>query len=313
MFQTDRPLQINEIDDFLKTQNIFVNSIELYQKNDHMIKYLLDNKYMLKISESTLDEQMKQQRVGTLRLAPKIRSSGSFAISDTKYNYVIIDYVQGDELWSVIQNFTDEEKYNIGKEIAQFLDELHSITDVYYDIGHYIPTIPRYKKSWKDGHLEYVSILRNGLSAMDLEINSQKTVSKAFDYIYANIEALEYQAGARLLHNDFHPKNIIIHERKLAGVIDWECSQFGEADFELTHLFHWCVYPPVPENKFEILLKSVIENLRIVNIPDIEKRLTIYQLEHDLNQLIWRGRGQEEERIEKINGWLNGNIGCLLK
>ena len=313
MFQTDRPLQINEIDDFLKTQNIFVNSIELYQKNDHMIKYLLDNKYMLKISESTLDEQMKQQRVGTLRLAPKIRSSGSFAISDTKYNYVIIDYVQGDELWSVIQNFTDEEKYNIGKEIAQFLDELHSITDVYYDIGHYIPTILRYKKSWKDGHLEYVSILRNGLSAMDLEINSQKTVSKAFDYIYANIEALEYQAGARLLHNDFHPKNIIIHERKLAGVIDWECSQFGEADFELTHLFHWCVYPPVPENKFEILLKSVIENLRIVNIPDIEKRLTIYQLEHDLNQLIWRGRGQEEERIEKINGWLNGNIGCLLK
>jgi thiamine kinase-like enzyme len=138
-------------------------------------------------------------------------------------------------------------------------------------------------------------------------------ISKAFDYIYANMDSLEYQEGAKLLHNDFHPKNIIVHEGRLSGVIDWECSQFGEADFDLAHLFHWCIYPIVQENNLHILLKSVVVNLRVVSIiPDIERRFTIYQLEHELNQLIWRGKKQEAERIPRINGWLNGEVSDFL-
>ena len=212
-----------------------------------------------------------------------------------------------------MHDLTNEQKYNIGKEIARFLTELHSITGEYYDMGHYIPTIPRYNGRWKDGHIEYVKLLRTGLLEFDFESNSQRAISAAFDYIHANIDCLEYQAGARLLHNDFHPKNIIIHDGKLAGVTDWECSQFGEADFELTHLFHWSVYL-IPDNKLELVLKSVVENLQKVSyVPNIDKRMTIYQLEHDLNQLIWRGKNQEEERVFKINGWLNGGVDNLFK
>lgn len=125
---------------------------------------------------------------------------------------------------------------------------------------------------------------------------------------------MEYQTGAKLLHNDFHPKNIIIHEGRLAGIIDWECSQFGESDFELTHLLHWYIYPSTPDNNLELLLKSVAENLKIAsNVPNIEKRLTIYQLEHELNQLIWNGNKQEEERIQRINGWLDGQVDTLFR
>jgi len=131
--------------------------------------------------------------------------------------------------------------------------------------------------------------------------------------IYDNIDSLNYQTGAKLLHNDFHPKNIIVREGKLVGVIDWECSQYGEADFDLSHLFHWCIYPSIQENNLDILLKSVVENLQFISIiPDIEKRFTIYQLEHDINQLIWNGKRQEEERIRRINGWLNGNVNELM-
>ena len=98
----------------------------------------------------------------------------------------------------------------------------------------------------------------------------------------------------------------------MAGIIDWECSQFGEADFELAHLFHWCIYPPTPDHKFGLMLKSIVDYLRIVlDIPNIEKRLTIYQLEHELNQLIWNGKKQEEERMRRIYGWLNGQVEVL--
>ena len=269
----------------------------------------------MRISESELPEQKKNFRVNSLSFVSKIHASGPVIVPGQKYYYLLFDYIQGDDLFTVIHNLTDEQKYNIGKEIARFLSELHSITDEFYDMGHYIPTIPGYKGSWINGHLEYVKLLRTGLNEIeiDLDINSQKMISAAFDYIYENTGCLEYQTGARLLHNDFHPKNIIINDGRLAGVTDWECSQFGEADFELTHLFHWCVYL-IPDNKLELVLKSIVENLQKVSyVPNIEKRMTIYQLEHDLNQLIWRGKNQEEERIYKINGWLNGQIDVLFK
>jgi aminoglycoside phosphotransferase (APT) family kinase protein len=309
-------LQKSEIYIILKELNISAETVELYRKHDRFMEYLLDNKYILRISESELPEQKKNYRASSLPFVSKIHSSGSFTVSGQKYHYVLFDYLKGDELWSIAPELTDKEQYDIGKEIAQFLNELHRITDEYYDIGHYIPTIPRWEKTWKEGHLEYAKILKNGLLNTDLGVNSQKTISKAFEYIHANINSLEYQEGAKLLHNDFHLKNIIVYEGMLSGVVDWECSQFGEADFELSRLFDWCIYPDnylTQTNNLEILLKSIIENLRFISvIPEMEKRMTIYQLEHELNQLIWNGKKQEEERIIRINEWLNGKVNAFL-
>jgi len=228
---------------------------------------------------------------------------------------LLCDYIKGDDLWSIASTLTDKEQYGIGKQMAQFLNELHSISADYYDIGHYVPTVPGWRKTWKEGHFEYLKILKNSLSLTDYKPDSQRMILIAFDYIDANLSALEYQAGAKLLHNDFHPKNIIVHGGRLAGVIDWECSQFGEADFELSRLFDWCFYPEsylTQTYNLEILLKSVIENSPLVSIPDIEKRLTIYQLEHELNQLIWNGKKQESERVIRISEWLAGKIGGFL-
>lgn len=306
--------KVNEI---LKSSGVAVNTVKLYWENGNVAAYLIDGKYILKVSASALDEQTKHNRVKSLRLVPKIHLSGSFAVSDCEYYYVMTDYIQGVELWSAAQNLTDKEQYNIGKEIAQFLNELHSITGDSYDIGHYIPTIPGCSKSWKEGHIDYTAVLKDGISRMDIEADNEKLISEAFDYIYTNIDSLKYQEGAKLLHNDFHPKNIIVHEGRLSGVIDWECSQFGEADFDLTHLFCWCIYPEnylLQENNLEILIKSVIEHLRILSvIPDMEKRMTIYQLEHELNQLLWNGKKQEEERINRIHEWLSGKAYAFLK
>lgn len=310
----DKELQIDEIYKKINIRDFFTSEIELFQKNNRVVDYLLGDQYILRISKFILDEKVKFERVKSISYVPKIHSSGEFTISGQKYYYLISDYVQGHDLWNVVQQLTDEQKDNIGVEIAKFLNELHSITDTDYDIGHYIPTIPNYKKSWKDGHVDYTKLLRNNLSEIDIELNSKNIISKSFDYIHDNISCLEHQSGAKLLHNDFHPKNIIIYKGKLAGVIDWECSQFGEADFELSHLFHWCIYPSIPENNLELLLKSVVENFSIAsNVPDLGKRLTIYQLEHELNQLIWNGKSQENERVQRLNGWLNGKVESLFE
>ena len=98
-----------------------------------------------------------------------------------------------------------------------------------------------------------------------------------------------------------------------SGVIDWECSQFGEVDFELSHLIHWCLYPPDPSINLRPFLKSVIRQLPYSKkVPDLETRLTIYQIEHDINQIVWSNGEVEADRFTRIEGWLNGAVGDLL-
>lgn len=313
MNNNENILKTSEIKDILVNNNFLFDKIEVFQKNNKVDSFLLDNKYILKVSKNRLTEQAKLDRINFLSLVPKIRFSGHFSFSNCNCNYLIIDYIKGNELFSDLSKLNDEQSKVIGKEIAQFLIELHKIDDSFYDIGHYIPTIPRYSHSWKEGHLEYIKLLKNGLSKLNLILNSENVITLAFNYIFENISCLDYQVGPRLLHNDFHPKNIIINEGRLSGIIDWECSQYGEIDFELTHLFQWCIYPPQENKGFEILLKTVFENfMNNCSIPNIKERLTIYQLEHELNQLIWNGVKQEEERVQRINGWLNGKISDLI-
>ena len=311
MEQNDIRINVSDINEALKRKKFEVNTIEQCRQNDRLAVYRIDQKYILRVSNSIPDELRKLVRVQSIMLAPKVYSTGTLTASGKEYEYLMADYVEGSELFGVMRDLTEDESLLLGKDIAQFLMELHSLTDPFYDIGHYIPTIPRFEGSWKDGHLEYIKLLRSSLSPA---LIGENTITQAFDYINDNIDCLEYQAGAKLLHNDFHPKNIIVRGGRLAGVIDWECSQYGEADFELAHLFHWCIYPPEEGCQFELLLKSLVESLGIVaKIPKLAIRLTIYQLEHELNQLIWSDGQQREERFMRINGWLKGQVGELFE
>lgn len=303
----------NEIMHLLENYAFPFSEIIPFQENDRVTDYLIDDKYILRISRSELSEKERIELVQSIPYVPKIHISGTFDASGVGHHFIVIDYVKGEELLSVLHILTPEQSDRIGKDIAIFLTELNKISDSRYDIGHYVPTIPRFNESWLEGHLKYIESLKIGLSGMLLSKESETAILSAFEYILENIQCLEYQGGSKILHNDLHPKNIIINQGRLAGIIDWECSQYGEADFEITHLFHWCIFPEKPEERFDSLLKSIFENIENIKlVPKIEKRLTIYQLEHELNQLIWNGIHQEELRVRRIYGWLNGQIEQLI-
>jgi len=313
MSQYKLDLHRNEIVEMLGKYKFPFTMIVLFQENERVTDYLIDDTYILRISESELSEKGRIEFVQSITYVPKIHLSGTFDVSGITHHFIVIDYVKGEELLDVLHILTPMQEVQIGKDIASFLMDLHRISDSKYDIGHYVPTIPSVSESWQNGHIKYVESLRIGLSGRVFKCESKAAILSAFEYIHENIRSLEYQAGPRILHNDLHLKNIIINQGKLAGIIDWECSQYGEADFEIVHLFHWCIYPMNLEERFDSILRSLFENIEYLKqIPNIEKRLTIYQLEHELNQLIWNGINQEEMRIRRINGWLNGQIENLI-
>ena len=168
--------------------------------------------------------------------------------------------------------------------------------------------------TWKMGHQKYWQILKKEVDLLTLKPQSINVLENAFSFLNLSSNVLDFQTGASLLHNDFHPKNILLYDGEFSGVIDWECSQFGEADFELGHLIHWCLYPPQPHINFKPFLRALFQaSPCCVQVPYLALRLSIYQIEHDIQQLIWQGSQAENERIPRIINWLDGGMENLLR
>lgn len=276
--------------------------------------FLIDEEIILRSSSSPMDKEIQNfTRVESIPFVPRVKFSGSFEGENGRINYAILDLLPGKDLIDVYSLLSLEQQQDLGKDIASFLDSLHSIQGTDYDIGHYVPTVPSFTGTWEDGHRKYWEQLIAGSTELPLGEASRKTVKDAFDYLSSSIEALSFQRGPRILHNDFHPKNILVDHGQISGVIDWECSQFGEVDFELSHLIHWCVYPPEHHLDFKPLIGSILRSSPLcTQVPDLPKRLTIYQIEHEINQLIWSGGKAEDTRISRMKDWMEGRVDELL-
>lgn len=61
----------------------------------------------------------------------------------------------------------------------------------------------------------------------------EKIISQSLDYFNKSMHLLEKVDGPCIIHRDFRPGNIIIHQNRLSGIIDWSSARcsFAEDDF----------------------------------------------------------------------------------
>lgn len=259
-------------------------------------------------------EQEKFKRVAALNFVPKILHVGELENEAGSIFYTILTLLPGDDFVNVYRETTLVQQKQIGQDVAEFLDGLEEITGTSYDIGLYIPTIPHFSGTWRAGHQRYWKILEQGSSELRLKPQSIQVFASAFRFLRASITALDFQAGPKLLHNDFHPRNILLYQGQFSGVIDWECSQFGEADFELCHLIHWCVYPLKSSIDFRPFLQALFHAApKCTQVPNLAQRLTIYQIEHEIQQIIWQGSEAESWRVPRLVYWMAGGVDDLFR
>ena len=259
-------------------------------------------------------EQEKFRRVDLLESVPHIVHVGILEREAAPIYYTLLTLLPGDDLVNIYSETALAQQKQLGKDVAVFLDNLQTLTGTHYDIGLYIPAIPQYSGSWRDGHQQYWEILKQGAGSVQLKPDSVQVFDRAFRYLNVSVDVLDYQTGPRLLHNDFHPRNIVIDQGKFSGVIDWECSQYGEADFELCHLIHWCLYPPEPQMDFRPFLRSLFQSTpQCARVPNLAERLTIYQIEHEIQQIIWNSEYSESWRVPRLANWIDGGVDDLLR
>ena len=277
--------------------------------------FFINQKYLLRVSKSPMiNEQGKFKRVEALHFVPKILHVGALETDTGSIFYTFLTLLPGDDFVNLYRETTLAQQKQLGRDVAMFLDDLEKITGTNYDIGLYIPAVPQFSGTWRDGHQRYWEILEQGSAEIHLKPESIQAFASAFRYLRASISALDFQAGPKLLHNDFHPKNILLDQGQLSGVIDWECSQFGEADFELCHLIHWCVYPPAPNIDFRPFLRALFNAApKCTQVPNLAQRLTIYQIEHEIQQIIWQGGEVESWRVPRLAYWMAGGVDNLFR
>lgn len=276
--------------------------------------YFINNELLLRVSAASMDaEQAKFRRVMSLNFVPRIQHVGLLDRETSPLYYTLLTLLPGDDFVNLYAETSVPQQRQLGREIALFLDNLHVLTGTAYDIGLYVPAIPDFCGSWRAGHEQYWALLKTEAEGLRLKPESLRIFERAFRFLEESADALDFQAGPKLLHNDLHPKNILLDDGRFSGVIDWECSQYGEGDFELCHLIHWCLYPPRPDINFGPFLDAMFEATpRCAQVPSLARRLTIYQIEHEIQQIIWHGRAAEAERTPRILQWMDGGIKDLL-
>lgn len=312
MNQETAPAEVRQI---CARHHIEIQHLESTTGSFYKRIYFINQKMLLRLSETPMTpEQEKFQRVAALPLVPKILHTGEIAHAGQPLYYTLLTLLPGRDFDQSYAEISPSQQAQFGQAVARFLDGLHALTGTHYDIGLYIPIIPQFSGAWRAGHQRYWEILAHESAALPLQPQSRAVFDDAFRFLRDSASALDFQAGPKLLHNDFHPKNLLLHQGQFSGVIDWECSQFGEADFELCHLIHWCVYPPDPGIDYSPFLRALFRAApRCAQVPNLAERLTIYQIEHEVQQIVWQGSGAEALRVPRLAHWMAGGVADLLR
>jgi aminoglycoside phosphotransferase (APT) family kinase protein len=275
--------------------------------------FIINQEYLLRVSETAMTlEQEKFSRVAALNFVPKIIHTGTLKREAGIIYYTFLTLLPGDDFVNVYSETTEAQQKQLGKDVARFLDNLQELNETYYDIGLYIPALPHFSGTWREGHQKYWELFEQESEKIHLKPDSIQVFARACRFLQASSAVLDFQTGPKLLHNDFHPRNMLLFQGKFSGVIDWECSQFGEADFELCHFIHWCLYPPKPNLDFRTFLRALFEaSPKCTQVPNLAQRLTIYQIEHEMQQIIWQASESESWRVPRLVRWMNGCVDDL--
>ena len=254
-------------------------------------------------------EQEKFKRVAGQNYVPKILHVGTLQRETGPIYYTLLTFLPGDDFVQVYPETTEAQQKSLGKAVAGFLDDLQEIEGTNYDIGLYVPALPDFPGTWREGHQAYWERLKQASETIPLRPESMQVFERAQRFLQESSIVLDFQTGPKLLHNDFHPGNVLLYQGQFSGVIDWECSQFGEADFELCHFIHWCLYPPKPNIDFRTFLRAFFAaSPKCAQVPNLAQRLTIYQIEHEMQQILWSAGEAESWRVPRLVRWMDGSV-----
>lgn len=186
--------------------------------------YSSDEKYMIHMREGNrlllrlFDVRGLEGRKEEFSVMTRLQEIGvscsqpvSIGVADGR-GYMVTSYIEGQDGEAAIPACSNGEQYNIGVEAGKELRKMHQLA------------APRYIAPWHsrkaEKHRNYIdAYLKCGVKVKDDR--------KIMGFIDENIHLME-QRPNMFQHDDFHPGNIIVNDRKFAGAIDFNNYDWGD-------------------------------------------------------------------------------------
>ncbi|GEM_PF-6088819 len=302
--------------------------------------YLVNNKYIIRFSDGQQDGRNFKKEAKVLDVIGNRVLSPEVVLVDCSHKYIPFDTI-------VLKRIR-------GKTLAQEWLDCSSLQR-----KNYIIQLCRQLKTIHKLPLEEFSFLSRGLSwgvefetyikdcfekaEADEEID-EKAVIFMKKYFAEHHGVLHRPCTYGLVHGDVHFENILVNNKKIVALLDFEYSNIAPLDFELSKIINFCLYPKkFVESKLEdqynnVDLKKVIkwmkkyyaelfatnsllEKLKVYMIPDVlwgfkwEHTHKISNKKEVMMSLNFKNKPEKEQDIAiKIykNIYIDGTLDKLL-
>ena len=245
------------------------------------IKFLIKDKsgkkYILRLSSiDKRNEKEKEYEIITLFSSLSFPTStpvDSGITEDGKYFYMILNWVEGEDLEKVLPSLSEDEQYKKGKEAGHILSLIHSIPLKDEDI----PTSTKKEKKLRQLKAYKESSVR--IKGDDVVI----------EYLLDHIDDIWVEKPV-YLHGDFHPGNLIYTNEGRIGVIDYNRWEVGDIYEEFYKGECFGVESSVP------FVRGMIDSYYNYSVPDsFWRAFAFYSLHAALFSIKWAEKFGEEE------------------
>ncbi len=276
---------LGEVKTFQKIEIGFTNKI-----------YTINDKFVLKVCEDLTNEEKFEIEVFFYNFfKDKIPVPEIIVFDKSKSIYgkffMIYPKIDGNNLYSKWHLLDDAQRKNI---IKQLCDILKIINKSPFDEFK-----QKFKTNFSDNwHDKILNQINNSLK----KVEEKKLLSPEFikvikQFVEDNHHILKEQKLA-LTYWDAHFDNILVEDTQIVGILDFERTEVSSIDFILDIVKRMVEYPKkYMSEKFEKFAKKedyahLLDWFQefypeLFEFENLEKRLDLYAIEHDLDTLIW--------------------------
>jgi len=268
--------------------------------------YSVNDKFILKVCEDEDNEEKFKREVFFYNLfkdkipVPKIKV---FDNSKKIYSKFFMAYhkIEGDNLYSKWHLLNNEEQKKIIKQLCEILRVVNK--------SPYDEFVKKFKlNSSVNWHDKILNQIQNSLKIIEQKkLLSPEFIQTIRKFVADNHHVLKEQKMA-LVYWDAHFDNILVHDTKIVGILDFERTEVSSIDFILDIVKRMVEYPKkYMSEKFEKFAKKedyaqLLDWFQefypeLFDFENLDKRLNLYAVEHDLDTLIWYPNSKEVKQM----------------
>ncbi|SDJ15702.1 aminoglycoside phosphotransferase family protein [Salimicrobium halophilum] len=274
-------------------QHSSIEEIPIVQKADNIQtltkgfsydeKYVIDEQYLLRIFSSDTKHSRRKEFETIHQLStysnyvPEAIAFDTLKESDK--SYMILSYLPGTDGEVALNHLMDEEQYSTGFEAGRELKKLHTLP------------APSDYPTWFEVKQRKISKYFKELEKIDVD---QGLKAMLENYIKER-ECLMENRPNRFQHDDFHPSNIVIENKRFSGLIDFQRMDWGDPIHDLQKLGFFSKQVSVPFTNG--ILDGYHEGKEISD--SFWELFIFYSAVHIVSALVW-GEKRSPEQYELL-------------